>query len=203
MELSQIWSNTRISQILWNPKAHYRVHKSPPLVPIWPRWIQSIPPSPIPLRSILTLSTHLRLRLPSGLFPSNVPTNILLVFIFYSFVLYAMPTSSFLNWSFGEECNLTNLFRTQFSPTFCHFNSLQFKYSPQHPVLKHPWSGLTVPRLARVYCISIWSCTLLLQANVEMVSPFGQDHFWILWNSSFIYHPTTLGYTVSTPKVKS
>jgi hypothetical protein len=28
----------------------------------------------------------------------------------------------------------------QFSPTSCHFISLRSKYSPQHPVLKHPQS---------------------------------------------------------------
>jgi hypothetical protein len=38
---------------------------------------QSNPLHPIPLRSILILSTHLRLGLPSGLFPSGFPTNIL------------------------------------------------------------------------------------------------------------------------------
>jgi hypothetical protein len=37
----------------------------------WARSIQSIPSHPIPLRSILILSTHLRLGLPSGLFPSG------------------------------------------------------------------------------------------------------------------------------------
>jgi hypothetical protein len=42
----------------------------------WARLIQSIPTHPISLRSILTLSTHLRLRLPSGLFPSGFHTNI-------------------------------------------------------------------------------------------------------------------------------
>jgi hypothetical protein len=26
----------------------------------------------------------------------------------------------------------------QFSPTSCHFISLRSKYSPKHPVLKHP-----------------------------------------------------------------
>jgi hypothetical protein len=34
----------------------------------WARSIQTIPPHPISLKSILTLSTHLRLGLPSGLF---------------------------------------------------------------------------------------------------------------------------------------
>jgi hypothetical protein len=45
------------------------------------------------LRSILILSTHLRLGLPSGLFPSGFPTNILYVFIFSPFVLHALPIS--------------------------------------------------------------------------------------------------------------
>jgi hypothetical protein len=44
----------------------------------WARSIQSIPPYPISLRSILILSSHLRLNLPRGLFPPDFPTKILL-----------------------------------------------------------------------------------------------------------------------------
>jgi hypothetical protein len=49
----------------------------------WARSIQSIQFHPISLRSILILSANLRLGLPSGLFPSGVPTNILCAFFFY------------------------------------------------------------------------------------------------------------------------
>jgi hypothetical protein len=37
---------------------------------------------PVSLRSVLTLSTDLRLGLPSGLFPYGFPTNILYAFLF-------------------------------------------------------------------------------------------------------------------------
>jgi hypothetical protein len=44
--------------------------------------IQSIPSHPISPRSTLILSTYLHLDLPSGLFPSGFPTNILYAFLF-------------------------------------------------------------------------------------------------------------------------
>jgi hypothetical protein len=47
-----------------------------------------------PHRPILILSTHLRLGLPSGLFPSGSPINKLYAFLFSPFVLYAPPISS-------------------------------------------------------------------------------------------------------------
>jgi hypothetical protein len=72
------------------PKVHYRVHKSPPLVPI--SQIDPVHTTPSYL-SIFILSTHLCLGLPSGLFPSGLPTNILCAVLFSPCVLHALPIS--------------------------------------------------------------------------------------------------------------
>jgi hypothetical protein len=85
-ELSPSWEDAscaatqELPSILWNPKVHYRVHKSPPLVPILSQ-IDPVDTIPSYLRSTLILSTDLRLGLPSGLFPSGFPTNILYAFL--------------------------------------------------------------------------------------------------------------------------
>jgi hypothetical protein len=62
----------------------------------YPEPDQSSPhhPHPTSTRSILILSKHLRLGLPSGLLPSGFPTNNLYEFLFSPFVLHAPPISS-------------------------------------------------------------------------------------------------------------
>ena len=59
--------------ILWNPKIHYSIHKCPPPLPIQSQIDPVYAPYPITWRSILILSCHPRLVLPSGLFPSCFP----------------------------------------------------------------------------------------------------------------------------------
>src|SRR5215510_13249971 len=61
----------------------------------WASPIQSTYPHPTSWRSILILSTHLRLGLPSGLFPSGFPTNTLYAPSPHPYAPHAQPISFF------------------------------------------------------------------------------------------------------------
>ena len=81
MEQSRTWEANQFSaaeeipHILCNPKVHYRIHKCLPPVPI----LSQLDPvhTPTSWRSILKLSSHLHLGLPSGHFPSGFPPKTL------------------------------------------------------------------------------------------------------------------------------
>jgi hypothetical protein len=83
MEQRPSWEANRFSdsqgipRILWNLEVHYRIHKSPPTVSILSQLNPVHAPHPTSQRSILILSSHLRLGLPSGRLPSGLPTKIL------------------------------------------------------------------------------------------------------------------------------
>ena len=64
-------ASQEIPRNLWKPMVHYRIHKCQPTVPNLTSSIQSIPPHPTSWKSILILSYHLRLGLPSGSFPHS------------------------------------------------------------------------------------------------------------------------------------
>jgi hypothetical protein len=106
--------------ILLNAKVHYRVHKSPPLAPtlslIYP--IHTIPSHPISLRSILILSTHLRIGLPCGLFLLTFPPISYTHSSSLPFVLHALPTSSSLTWSFLDLWGSPNLLHNGYRGLF-------------------------------------------------------------------------------------
>ena len=80
MEQSPSWETNWFSASqeipcnLWNLKAHYYIYKCQLTCP-YPEPDQSspCPHIPLPWRSILILSSHLQLGLPSGLFPSGFP----------------------------------------------------------------------------------------------------------------------------------
>ena len=69
-------ASQEIPRTLWNPKVHHRIRKCLPSVPILsqPHPVSTLPTSQ---KSILILSSHLRLGLRNGLFPSGFPTRTL------------------------------------------------------------------------------------------------------------------------------
>ena len=70
-------ASQEIPRISRNPKVHYRTTRVRHLSLSWASPIQSIYQHPTSWWSILILSTHLRLGLPSGLLPSGFPTKTL------------------------------------------------------------------------------------------------------------------------------
>jgi hypothetical protein len=87
MELRPSWeaascaATQELPSKLRNLKVHYRVHKSIPLVSILNQ-ITPVHTTPSYIRSVLVLSSHLRLDLLTGLLPFGFNTNILRAFLF-------------------------------------------------------------------------------------------------------------------------
>jgi hypothetical protein len=105
MQLSVFWEDIacaateEFSNILWNPKDHYRVHKSPPLLHNLSQ-IGPVHTTPSYLRSIIKLSTHLRLGFLVNSFPLAFPPIAYMHSSFPPFMLHILAISSSLTWSF-------------------------------------------------------------------------------------------------------
>jgi hypothetical protein len=67
-------ASQEIPRLLWNPKAHYRVHMSPQLIPILSQMntVHTFPPYFPKIH--FNIISHLHLGLLSSLFPSGFPT---------------------------------------------------------------------------------------------------------------------------------
>jgi len=81
----------QILRILWNRKVHYYIHNCPPPVPILSQ-LDSVH-THTSCNSILILSSHLCLGLPSGPFPSGFTTEILYTPLLFPHTCY-MPHPS-------------------------------------------------------------------------------------------------------------
>ena len=76
-EANRFSASQEIPRILWNLKVHYHIYKCPPPVSVLSQLDPVHTPTSNFWRSILILSSHLRLGLPSDLFPSGFPTKTL------------------------------------------------------------------------------------------------------------------------------
>ena len=88
-------ASQEIPRISRNPKVHYALTSVRHLSLSWASPIQSTYPHPTSWRSVLILSTHLRLGLPSGLFPSGFPTKTLYTPSPHPYAPHAQPISFF------------------------------------------------------------------------------------------------------------
>jgi hypothetical protein len=117
---------------LWNPKVHYSVHNSPPLVPIL-----SHPHHPILFSKIhFNIVNHLHLGLPNGVLPSRFPTISYMQasssHLCYMTCLSQPPWLDHSNYTW-RIVQLMKLLIMEFFPISHQFISLRSKYSPLHP----------------------------------------------------------------------
>ena len=134
-------ASQEIPLILWNKQFHYCICSARHLSLTRARSIQCMTPHPIVWRCILTLSSHLYLGLPSGLFHSGLPTKTLYTPLLSP--IRATCSSHLILLDLIARKILGEEYRS-LSSSLCNFlhspvtlSLLDPNYSPQHPILKH------------------------------------------------------------------
>ena len=97
-EANTFSDSQEIPRILWNSKVHYKIHKRPPPVLILSQMDPVHAPHPTSLRSILILSSHLRLGPPMVFFLQVPPPKPCKLISCPPYELHALSISIFLIW---------------------------------------------------------------------------------------------------------
>ena len=141
-EPNQFPASQEIPRILWNPKVHYRIQKCLPHVPI----LSQLDPVHTPTSHFLKIC--LNIIVPSSLesskrylafsFPHHKPvyTSTLRYTCYMHRPSHPSRFDHLNNIGWGEE--IVKLLIMYFSPLPCYLVPHRPKYSPQHPILKHP-----------------------------------------------------------------
>ena len=95
-------------------------------------------PHPPSWKSILILSSHLRLCFPSGPFPTGFPTSSV---PYTRYMAHPLNSSRFDHTHFiSWGIQIIKFLIILFCPLPFYIDTFGPKYSPQHPILKHPQS---------------------------------------------------------------
>ena len=169
----------------------------------WARWIQSTP-HPAFLRSILILSSHVRIGLPSCLLPSCFPTKSCTNRPSSPYVLHPRPPySSWLDQAVNNwwELHIMNFLIVQFPPLPCYLGRLGLKYLSQHPILEHP-QPMFLPQCDRPnFTQSISPSARNLWMLRKMVSGYGVELLAPRPIPKLEYHPFSVVFCQEEHKI--
>jgi len=142
-ETNNCCANEGITHLLWNQKVHHCVHKSPPMAPTLSQM------TPVHNFSSLFSKIHSSITLPS--MPKSSKWSLPFTFSDQNFVCtshlcseWSMHCPYHSLWfdhpnNIWRSTQVMELFIMQFYPSPTS-SFLRPKYSPQHPVLRHPQS---------------------------------------------------------------